>query len=135
MKANSENKLQWSLNAESAFITVGFTNWKKASERFNNHETSACHKEAVLRTITLPATTQDNGECLSKEHQREKMERQQCLLKILSNIRFLARQGLPLRGHGSGTDSNFIQLLKLRAQDDQRIEGWLTKRTDIQNEN
>ena len=105
MKAYSENKLQWSLNAESAFITVGFTNWKKASEKFSNHETSKCHKEAVLRMITLPATTQNIDECLSKEHQREKLERRQCLLKILSNIQFLARQGLPLRGHGSGIDS------------------------------
>lgn len=80
---------------------------------FNTHKTSACHKEAVLRMITLPAITQNIGECLSKEHQCEKMERQQCLLKILSNIRFLTRQSLPLRGHGSGTDSNFIQLLIL----------------------
>ena len=59
MQANSENKLHWSLNAESAFITAGFTNWKKASERFNNHETSKCHKETVLHMITLPATTQN----------------------------------------------------------------------------
>ena len=47
MKACSENKLHSSLNAESAFISAGFTNWKKASERFNNHEASKCHKEAV----------------------------------------------------------------------------------------
>ena len=113
MNANSENKLQWLLNAESAFITAGFTNWKKASERLSNHETSKCHKEAVLRMITLPTTTQSVDECLSTEHQREKLERRQCLLKFLSNIQFLARQGLPLRGYGSGIHSNFIQLLKL----------------------
>ena len=90
--------------------------------------------------VTLPATTQNVGEYLSKEHQHEKQERRQCLLKIHSNIQFLARQGLPLRGHGSGMDSNFLQLLKLQAQDDPRIESWLNKRTDkytsadIQNE-
>ena len=74
MKASLENKLHWSLNAESAFISVGFTNWKKASERLNNHEASKCHKEAVLGMVTLPATTQNVVECLSKEHQREKQE-------------------------------------------------------------
>ena len=31
MKANAEIKHQWLLNAESVFITVGFTKWKKAS--------------------------------------------------------------------------------------------------------
>ncbi len=45
----------------------------------------------------------------------------QCLLKILSNVQFLARQGLPLRGDGEETDSNFTQLLKLRGLDDPRI--------------
>ena len=96
MKACSENKLHSPVNAESAFISVGFTDWKTASERFNNHEALKCHREAVLKMVTLPATTQNVGEYLSKEHQCEKQERQQCLLKILSYIRFLARRGLPL---------------------------------------
>ena len=86
MEANSENKLHWSLNAESAFLTASSTNWKKASERFSSHETSKCHKEAVLRMTTLPTTAQNIGECLSKEHQREKRENRQCFLKILANI-------------------------------------------------
>ena len=41
-----------------------------------------------------------------------------CLLKIISNIRFLARQGLPLRGDGDEDDSNFVQLMKARGEDD-----------------
>ena len=93
-----------------------------------------------MRMITLPATTLNIATCLSNEHQREQLENRQCFLKILSNIQFLAGQGLPLRGHGSEIDSNFIQLLKLRAQDDPRIDHWLVKLTDkytsadIQNE-
>ena len=45
-----------------------------------------------------------------------------------------------MRGDGSGADSNFLQLLKLRGQDDLRISGWIAKKTDkytspdIQNE-
>ena len=76
--------------------------------------------------VTLPATTTDIAESLSVE----KLERRQCFLKVLSNIRFLARQGLPLRGHGDESDSNFIQLMKLRGQDDSRIASWLQKKTD-----
>ena len=43
------------------------------------------------------------------------------LLKELQNIRFLARQGIALRGDGNKDDSYFIQLLRLRANDDSRI--------------
>ena len=60
--------------------------------------------------------------------------------KILQNLRFLARQGLSLRGHGDGSDSNFIQLLRLRAFDSPAVLSWMEKKTDkymssdIQNE-
>ena len=71
------------------------------------------------------------AECLSTQLKKDKLERRQCLLKVLSNIRFLARQGLPLRGHGDHeSDSNFLQLMKLRGEDDSRIVGWLEKKTD-----
>ena len=113
MKAVTQKKLQWSSNADSAFISAGFTNWNKASEKFSTHEASKCHKEAVMRMVTLPAPTPNIATCLSNEHQREQVENRQCFLKILSNIKFLARQGLPLRGHSSDIESNFIQLLKL----------------------
>ena len=83
-----------------------------------------------MHMVTLPATTLNIATCLSNEHQREQVENRQCFLKILSNIKFLARQGLSLRGHGSESDSNFIQLLKLRAEDDPRIDRWLVKRPD-----
>ena len=63
---------------------------------FDNHQRSSSHKEAVLKVITLPATTVDTGETLSSQHQCEKLERCHCFLKIISNIRFLARQGLAM---------------------------------------
>ena len=54
-------------------------------------------------------------------------------LKVLSNIRYLARQGLPLRGYGdpktlTESESNFVQLMKLRDEDDSRKTGWLEKK-------
>ena len=45
-------------------------------------------------------------------------------------MRFLARQGLPLRGHGDESDSNFMQLLLLRGEDDPRVVNWIQKKTD-----
>ena len=80
--------------------------------------------------VTLPSSCPDVAEMLSREHAEQKKDNRQCLLKILSNLRFLARQGIALRGDGDEKDSNFIQLLKLRGNDDPRIETWLQRKTD-----
>ena len=122
------------------FISKGYHNWKDASTKFNVHSSSNYHKEATLKVMTLPSTTKDVGESLSAIHQQEKLEHHLCFLKILSNIRFLAWQGLPLRGHGDESDSNFNQLLKLQSEDDIRLVNWIEKKADkylapdIQNE-
>ena len=100
-------------NAKDAFISRGFCNWKLATSVFRQHELRNCHKEAVEKIITLPATTSDVGEMLSKAHAQEKSENRQVLLTILSNLRFLARQACAIRGDGNENDSNFIQLCKL----------------------
>ena len=47
------------------------------------------------------------------------------LLKILSCLRCLTRQVLPLRGHGDDKDSNFKQLLNFRGEDDLEFDKWL----------
>ena len=116
-----------------AFISNGFTNWKDATVIFAIHVSSKCHKVAVLKMVTLPSSTNNMLECLSTQLKREKLERRQCFLKVLSNIRFLARQGLALRGHGDHeSNSNFLQLMKLSCEleNDSRISGWLEKKTD-----
>ena len=69
LRANVEKKLIWSGNADSAFITTGFCNWKDAYSKFDKHQASKCHAEAVLKTVTVPATTCDVG-----ESQHEKQE-------------------------------------------------------------
>lgn len=45
--------LTFSSKMENVFIKAGFANWKKAIEKFRIHEMSACHKEAVLKFISL----------------------------------------------------------------------------------
>ncbi len=93
------------------YISSGYTNWKDACAKFPNHESSRYHKDAVLKTITLPATAKDIGESLSSQLAKDRLERRQCFLKLLSNVRFLARQVLPLRGGGDESNSNYMQLL------------------------
>ena len=91
--------------------------------------------------------TKDVGEMLSTMHAVKKAENRKVLLTILSSIRFLARQGLPLRGNYIISDScsgevqsNLMQLLQLRKNDVPLFDSWLHKSQDhftspmIQNE-
>ena len=82
---------------------------------------------------------------LCNQHAEEKMKSRKVLLASLANIRYLARQAFPLRGNwnletGSEENSNFYQLLKLRAQENSEILDWLRRKDDkytspvIQNE-
>ena len=64
--------------------------------------------------VTIPATTRDIGELLSLEHFRQKADNMACLLKVLSNIRFLCRQGCAICGHRDEIDGNFISFTECK---------------------
>ena len=128
-KAHDEKKLL-AHNAEPSFIQKGYTNWKDATNNFRKHEQSKCHADAVLKTVTAPKTMPDVGEMLWSQHAKEKAECRQCLLKIIGNVKFLARQGLALRGDGKEEGSNFTQLLELRAIDNPVLSHWVQRSTD-----
>ena len=51
-------------------------------------------------------------------------------LKIVSSIRFLSRQGMTFRGDRNEEDSNFLQLLRLKAEDDPDLLEWLKQKTN-----
>ena len=111
----AEKRFLASTKREPAFISRGYINWKDARTAFNAHSLSTCHKEAV-QSLKLSTETGYVAEVLSTAHGAEKALNRM-LRRILQNIRFLARQGLSLRGGGDGEDSNFTQLLRLRAFD------------------
>ena len=114
---------------EDAFVTRGYTNWKDASGNkrggFMTHERSQFHKYCV--ELTMKTHEKDVGELLSSQHEKEKETNRAYPCKVLENIIFLARQGLPMRGNWESPDdsnsggceqhSNFHQLLLLRAKD------------------
>ena len=135
------SKLLASTKKDPAFITKGFVYWKEATTAFQKHQSSKCHQEATEALIRLPKQIQgDIGETLYQEHQAEKTNNRKMFLLILRSIRFLARQGLPLRGHCGEADSNFMQLLHFQTASFPDLKTWITKKTDkytspiIQNE-
>jgi len=97
---------------------------------FKKHQSSSTHSEAVESVITLPRTTRDIGELMSSNHKRDKETAREMLQIILSTVRFLARQGLALRGSNNDAESNLIQLLKLRAEDHPLLTRWMERQTN-----
>ena len=125
-----KNKGMQKGNSESSFVFAGFKNWKDGTVAFKDHQASAAHKTALQLVVDIPSSYADVGEMLSSEYTQEKKNNRQCLLKILSNVAFLARQGLAFRGDGDEINSNFVQLLQLRGLDDPRISEWVSKKAN-----
>lgn len=68
---------------------------------------------------------------MSEQHEDQKRENRMYLIKVLSTIKYLARQGIAFRGDKDDSDSNFVQLLKLRSSDDPRIQTWMKRTKDF----
>lgn len=92
VKANQTNALSAS-KADAAFVTKGFTNWKKAltKDGFGGHELSHAHREATLRMVKAPAEYGNVGVNLSEKFLFEQINNRKMLLKILSNVRYLGK--------------------------------------------
>lgn len=108
---------------EPAF--TGFDNWKKAIKSFDNHQHTDTHQLAVsqLSAVMKPTVTallDDNV-----NHQQEVARKS--LHKICTLIQFLLGQGLAFRGHNAD-EGNLMQLLKLRAEDDDDLRKYLMRK-------
>lgn len=108
---------------ESAFTTVGFNDWKHAIERFKGHEESSCHRDALYKTTMK--NRPDVAAMLLNDMREKQQQNRVLMLKQLSTVRTLARQGLALRGHCEG-ESNLQQFLNLRSEDCNDLKSWLS---------
>ncbi len=110
---------------KDAFVDTGFDNWKKAHERFSKHAQSDLHREAVLK---IELSKQESVDTLmSNQVMAEQIEHRQMLLKQLSSLKYLLRQGLAIRGH-EDLEGNLIQLLLLRSEDCAQLNTWIRER-------
>ena len=94
-----------------------------------------CNPMWMRGNFRLKLQNSDVEELLCNQHAEEKMKSRKVLLGILGNIRYLARQALPLRGNwnletGSEENSNFYQSLKLLAEENSEILDWLRRKDD-----
>ena len=111
-------------------VTAGFCNWKDATVAFRKHESSACHRDAVVM-CSIRSTTRDIGEQLSQQHHEEKLKNRQALCQVISSIKYLCRQGLALRGDGDESDCNLKQLLYMKSEEDPNLKKWLKRKDNV----
>ena len=72
-----------------AFTVKGFSNFKDGTIGIKKHKESGSHKGAFQVMMVIPSTCRDVGDMLVKQHKQEKKDNRQCLLKIISNVKFL----------------------------------------------
>jgi len=124
-------------HVEGAFTSIGFNNWKKALERFSEHESSIRHIDAT-KSLAVDVNN-DVAHMLSKSHSKQQQYARCMLMKIITSLGYLARQGsIPIRGHDEAS-GNFAQLLTLRQDDCSQLNQWMKRHKtydspDIQNE-
>lgn len=118
--AERRKLVKFSTKGEDTFSKTGFCNWKKAGERFCKHEGSQVHAESCMKIKKVVDVSIVLAECNRVQQEiRCKM-----LLKQLTSLKYLLRQGLTIRGHTEG-EGNLLQLLLLRAEDNQDLFAWV----------
>lgn len=124
LTATKRSLLSQSTKTEPAFTVHGFRNWKKAKERFLIHQNGQQHREALTKILAEKNNSiisgMNNATIASIQQNRE------ALKAICSSLKFLARQGLAVQGHGEDS-GNFMELLRLRVKDIPALGPWLMR--------
>jgi hypothetical protein len=104
-KVNSVGGLTFNKKHDDAFITRGFSNWKKGKEKLKEHECSQTHKDALMKWPSMQRPSV--SVLVMSTLQRDQETRRQLFMHQLDSLRFLLRQGLAVRGHGE--EGNLFQ--------------------------
>ncbi len=82
------------------------------------------HREAAMKIVASSST----DIAISNEREKNQKFNRTMLMKVLSCIRYLARQGLPLCDHNNDIEGNLYQLLLLQAEDNDHMKEWVLKK-------
>ena len=103
---------------DAAYISKGFSNWKKAPKCFAEHQETTCHRIAAAYFLVVPEC-EDVGEMIDKNTTQIRKAKRKYLLDVIKCLRYLSRQGIALQGHDE--NDNFTQLLRLLGTKDENI--------------
>lgn len=123
---------------DMAYISKGFSSWKKAPKCFSEHQSTTCHRTAASYCLVVPEC-KNVDEMIDKNTVKIKEAKRKYLLDVINCLRYLSRQGIALQGNDE--NDNFTQLLRLLGTKDPNIMkhldgsvGYKYTHHDIQNE-
>ena len=105
---------------------VGFDNWKKALEKFRNHNCCNGHGEAILK-MQMIQMVPVMEQLSTQAFRREQEETRQAFLKELHCLRFLLLQGLAIHGHKE-EKGNLWQMLIMWSIYDSSLRRWVKEK-------
>ena len=98
-----------SSRVDTAFTTFGFSNWKNAMSKFQEHKRSQARKDALTAYVasrSVPVSAQ-----LQREHNKIQGQHRRSLLHQITCICYLLRQGVAVRNDHTG-GSNLVVMLE-----------------------
>uniref|UniRef100_A0A8C5M6D5 TTF-type domain-containing protein n=1 Tax=Leptobrachium leishanense TaxID=445787 RepID=A0A8C5M6D5_9ANUR len=123
-KAETMGLLGSSRRRDSVFTAVGFSNWKKAREKFGSHQKSKSHEFATWKLMHA-LQNQKREAALEQQRKVRQAIPNACLNKLISALRFLIHRGHTFQSHELIEESLF-ELLKFLGQDSEMFRYWLT---------
>ena len=116
--------------ADPALSTNGFCNWKKAVLKFKEHECSLVHQHAVVIRVSHQRPINQQ---LQKQLTKVQQNRRCSLVKQISALRYVLRQGLAIRNDHAG-GSNLTVLLQMVLDEDRWVQESRYQSPEIVNE-
>ncbi|KAI5649931.1 hypothetical protein M9H77_35936 [Catharanthus roseus] len=114
-------------HGDDIFTEVGFKNWKRAKEKFRNHEgaPNSPHSGAVIQLLGFKNQRQNVEYVLSKQSSQTEIEYRARLTAVVKVIRFLLSQGLAFRRNDESINSirrgNFLELTKWYCEESEEV--------------
>lgn len=128
LKAHALNVCNLVRKREETFTQVGFRNWKKALEKFSEHDRSSSHRFSREQLVAGSRPGVDTQ--ISKHVNEQQVRARKALYIIFTSAQLLARQGLAFRGHETD-EGNFKQLLRVRSEDSIDLRNFLLIKNDM----
>ncbi|XP_073466998.1 uncharacterized protein [Aquarana catesbeiana] len=122
-KAETMGLLGSTRRRDSVFTAVGFSNWKKARDKFGSHQKSKSHEFATWKLMHA-LQHQKREAALEQQRKVRQAIPAICLNKLIAAVRFLIHRGHTFQNHESIEESLF-ELLKFLGQDNEMFRYWL----------
>ncbi|KAM4808798.1 zinc finger MYM-type protein 1-like [Rhinophrynus dorsalis] len=122
-KAESMGLLGSSRRRDSVFTAVGFSNWKKAREKFGSHQKSKSHEFATWKLMHA-LQNQKREAALEQQRKVRQAIPSACLNKLIYAVRFLIHRGHTFQRH-EPIEESLLELLKFIGQDSEMFRYWL----------